>query len=105
MEIVFTEKDKEIVEQFRNGEMSQIGITLPFLSDDTKKCSLELEINDPFKCAIFLSRLIYDLRDYTKEECGFDISAISLIGVHSDLNNLNFDIMNAVKTVLEKHNL
>lgn len=102
MKIVFDEKDQQVVERYRKGDL---GVSIPFIGEDTTKCSLELKINDPYKCSVFLSGLFYSLRDYTKEQCGFEVEAVSLIGVHTDLGNLRPDIRQAVDNVLHKHNI
>lgn len=105
MKIIFDEKDKNVVEKYKNGDMKKYGLSLPFISEHSTKCSLELKINDPYKCGVFLGELFHRLREYTIEECGFEISAVSLIGVHSDLQNLDEDILEAVNSVIKKHNL
>ena len=105
MNINFTEQDKKVAEDYRSGKYAQYGMDLPFISKNQEKCSLELKINDPYKCAVFLADLFYRLRDYTKEECGFEVGAVSLIGVHSDLCNLSDDLREALDKALKNHNL
>ena len=103
MQIIFDEKDKAHVEKYKSGEYKKYNLSLPFISPTQEKCSLELKINDPYKCAIFLQSLFYHLRDYTKENCGFEVSAVSLIGVHSDLQNLDDDLHKAIVNALKEH--
>lgn len=105
MKIIFDEKDKSIAEDYRNGKYKKYGLDLPLISTKQEKCSLELKINDPYKCAVFLSDLFYHLKDYTKENCGFEVSAVSLLGVYSDLKDLPETLHKAIDEALSKHNL
>lgn len=102
MRIVFDEGDKALAEKTRNGENH---LQLYLFGKDSEKCSLEFKINDPYKAQVFLSQLQYDLSNYLKEECGCEIISNSLIGVHSDLQNLQDDINKAIGEVFRKHNL
>lgn len=101
MQIILSEQEKEWIEQTRRGERN----TNVFLSPDQEKCSLELTIHDPYKCAFFLEYLFFEMKKFTKEECGFEISAVSSIGAYSDTKDLKEDIINAIAKVLREHNL
>lgn len=102
MEIILNEREKEIIEMTRNGENHH---SLSFFAPDQNKCSLELEITDPYKCAHFISELFYHQKDFLKEECGFQIKAVSSIGVYSDLQNLKEEIHDSINTVFNEHRL
>lgn len=106
MKIILEERDKEIMEKYRSGEMyEKYGLSLPLISPYSTKCSLELKINDPYKCGVVLAELFHSLRDFEKEECGFEISAVSLMGVYSDYNNIKEDVLNAVNEAFNKKGL
>ena len=94
MKIDFDEKDKRLVNLFNNEELE-----LSLLSQESQKCSLDLKINDVNKCEVFLSQLIFTLRDYTKEELGFEVSSISLIA-QSDINK---NLRNEINEILDKY--
>lgn len=103
MEIIFDEKDIQSAERRKKGENHH---HLILLGKDSHKCSLELKVTDPYKCDVFLTELFYRLKEeHIKENCGFEVSAVSLIGVHSDLTNLSDDLHNAIDEALGKHNL
>lgn len=106
MKIILDERDKEIIEKYRSGEMyEKYGLSLPLISEHSKKCSLELKINDPYKCGVVLAELFHRLRDFEKEECGFEITAVSLMGVHSDYENIKEDVLNAVNEAFRNRGL
>ncbi len=94
MKIDFDEKDKRLANKFNNEELK-----LSILSPESQKCSLELKINDVNKCEVFLSQLIFKLRDYTKEELGFEVSSISMVA-QSDINK---NLRNEINEVLDKY--
>ena len=102
MEIIFDEKDIQSAKRRKKGENHH---HLILIGKDQQKCSLELKVTDPYKCDVFLTELFYHLKDYTKENCGFEVSAVSLIGVHSDLANLPDDLHKAIDNALKEHNL
>lgn len=106
MKIEFDEYDKKSIEKYRNHELfGSVQLPLPFISENQEKCSIELKINDPYKCAVFLSELFYSLRDHTKNELGFEVSAVSLIGVYSDLQKLDDSLHEAINEAIKKHNI
>lgn len=102
MEIKITEREKEVIEMTRKGEEYH---ALLFFSPDQEKCSLELEITDPYKCAHFIAELFCNQKDFIKEECGFQIKAVSSIGVYSDLQNLKEDVHNSIEEKFNEHKL
>lgn len=102
MKIEFNEQDITSAELRKKRENHH---HLILIGKDSQKCSLELKVTDPYKCDVFLTELFYSLKDYTKENCGFEVSAVSLLGVYSDLNNLSDGLHKAIDEALDKHNL
>ena len=106
MKIEFTERDKEVIEMIKKGENN---LRTALVHPGTEKCSVELEIHDPYKCDAFLRELFYYLEDTIAEDLGFKVKAVSLLGVASDFNYLKEDVMDkineAVKEAFAKHRL
>lgn len=89
MKIIVEDSDKSLAESLMRDE----GILdFIFLNKDSKKCSLELQITDPARCEIFLMQLYYALKNFTQEECGFRVSAITDMGVRSDMLKFRAEI-------------
>lgn len=104
MKIIFEDEDKDLAELIKEGKTHLKQLMLGPMST---KCSIELEVTDPYKCDIFLRELMYnnDLKTKLSEECGFKAKAVSLNGVYSDYNNLKEELHCAINQVLHDHNI
>lgn len=106
MEIIFTDKDKEFVEMLKNEDKKNVAPyinIIPYLNPKSKMCSLELEINDPYKCGVFLSELCISLKEHTEEELGFHVKTISLQGISNTNDKKIEELKNDIRKILKNY--